>query len=152
MAPPRTLQLLAPKRNIDGPQVRILIPHRVTVLPVIEKGDGQDADVNDEHDQTATRSPRRPAAAIRRALRSPGQHLVGVGGPTSAISFGRRYSCGDWCTAATRCRSTACVSSGTSLINVRHGAIMALRSPLWKRLVGMGGNRTAPLINWAKVA
>lgn len=47
------------------------VPHCVTVLAVIEKGDGQDAGVNDEHDRTATCLPRRPVAAIRRRARRP---------------------------------------------------------------------------------
>ena len=39
-----------------------------------------------------------------------------VGRAASAISLDRKYSCSDWCAALARCLSTACVSSGTSLI------------------------------------
>lgn len=52
-----------------------------------------------------------------------------VGRLASAISRERRYSCKDWCAAAARCRSTACTSSGTSLMCTGHGVRVASTAP-----------------------
>jgi hypothetical protein len=68
---------------------------------------------------SGTEPPERPSARSRTSSR--------VGWLASSISQARKYSWRDWCAAAARCRNTAWVCSGTSLI-----CTLGM-TPLWRQ-------------------
>jgi hypothetical protein len=89
----------------------------VAVDPIVCKSRRRDTGVNDEHGPRAM--PRQPRRMGRSRLPLPPARArisSTVGALASSMSLPRRYSCSDWPADTARRRSTAWVSSGTSLI------------------------------------